>query len=180
VPHVHGAEYFACLVQVVGATQPGDRIFFTDWRGDADERLADDGPTSGEMLAGAAGRGVEVRGLLWRSHSDKMRLNAQENRHLGALINEAGGEALFDERVRRGGSHHQKLFVVQRQGRPQEDVAFIGGIDLCHPRRVSQGARCTFDRGVNGVLVDARVRARPPNSRGSAAAAEPQGSSGSG
>lgn len=135
LPHVHGAGYFARLVQVVGATGAGDRIFFTDWRSDADERLADDGPTIGEMLAGAARRGVEVRGLLWRSHTDKTNFNAQENRHLGAIINKTGGEALFDERVRRGGSHHQKLIVVRRQGRPQDDVAFVGGIDLCHGRR---------------------------------------------
>src|SRR4051794_33225143 len=89
VPHVHGADYFARLVQVVGAARPGDRVFFTDWRGDADERLAEDGPTIGDLLAGAAGRGVEVRGLLWRSHSDRTHFNAQENRHLGAVINEA-------------------------------------------------------------------------------------------
>jgi phosphatidylserine/phosphatidylglycerophosphate/cardiolipin synthase-like enzyme len=135
VPHVHGADYFTRLVQVVGATFEGDRIFFTDWRGDADELLAEGGPTIGALLADAARRGVEVRGLLWRSHSDRMRFNAQENRHLGAIINEAGGEALFDERVRRGGSHHQKLLVVQRRGRPDLDVAFVGGIDLCHGRR---------------------------------------------
>ena len=61
--------------------------------------------------------------------------NAKENTHLGAVVNEAGGEALLDERVRRGGSHHQKLVVVRRQGRPHEDVAFVGGIDLCHGRR---------------------------------------------
>jgi phosphatidylserine/phosphatidylglycerophosphate/cardiolipin synthase-like enzyme len=135
VPHVHGVDYFARLVQVVGATHAGDRVCFTDWRSDADERLTDDGPTIGELLADAARRGVEVRGLLWRSHSDKMRFNAQENRHLGAVVNEAGGEALFDERVRRGGSHHQKLLVVQRNSRPQEDVAFVGGLDVCHGRR---------------------------------------------
>jgi phosphatidylserine/phosphatidylglycerophosphate/cardiolipin synthase-like enzyme len=135
VPHVHGADYFARLVQVVAATVAGDRIFFTDWRGDAGELLTDDGPTVGDLLADAARRGVEVRALLWRSHSDKVRFNAQENRHLGEVINEAGGEALFDERVRRGGSHHQKLLVVLRQGRPDQDVAFVGGIDLCHGRR---------------------------------------------
>ncbi|MCW2787163.1 MAG: phospholipase [Marmoricola sp.] len=135
VPHVHGADYFARIIQVVGATRRGDRIFFTDWRSDAGERLAGDGPTIGELLADAARRGVEVRGLLWRSHSDKTSFNAQENRHLGTVINEAGGEALFDERVRRGGSHHQKLFVVRRKGRPEEDVAFVGGIDLSHGRR---------------------------------------------
>lgn len=135
VPRVHGAGYFARLAEIVGATREGDRIFFTDWRGDADELLAEGGPTIGDLLADAAGRGVEVRGLLWRSHSDRLRFNAQENRHLGAVINKAGGEALFDERVRRGGSHHQKLLVVQRQGRPDLDVAFVGGIDLCHGRR---------------------------------------------
>jgi phosphatidylserine/phosphatidylglycerophosphate/cardiolipin synthase-like enzyme len=135
VPRVHGATYFARLLEVVEATREGDRIFFTDWRGDADELLAEHGPSVGDLLDAAARRGVEVRALLWRSHTDKTDLNAQENRHLGAIINEAGGEALFDERVRRGGSHHQKLFVVLRQGRPEAAVAFVGGIDLCHSRR---------------------------------------------
>lgn len=134
-PLVHGATYFARLVEVVEATGQGDRIFFTDWRGDADERLTGDGPTVGELLSRAARRGVEVRALLWRSHTDKTDLNAQENRHLGAIINEAGGEALFDERIRRGGSHHQKLVVVLRRGHPEAAVAFVGGIDLCHSRR---------------------------------------------
>ena len=135
VPHVHGADYFARLIEVVEATEAGDRIFFTDWRGDSDERLAKDGPTVAELLKSAAARDVEVRALLWRSHSDKGHLNAQENNHLGAIVNECGGEALLDERVRRGGSHHQKLLVVRRQGRSHEDVAFVGGIDLCHGRR---------------------------------------------
>ena len=33
------------------------------------------------------------------------------------------------------GSHHQKLVVVRHRDRPADDVAFIGGIDLCHSRR---------------------------------------------
>lgn len=135
VPHVHGATYYARVLEVVEAARAEDRIFLTDWRGDSDERLTEHGPTVGELLTGAGRRGVEVRALLWRSHSDKGRLNAQENDHLGTLINESGGEALLDERVRRGGSHHQKLFVVRHKDRPEDDVAFIGGIDLCHGRR---------------------------------------------
>ena len=131
-PHVHGADYFARLLEVIGSTRSGDRIFLTDWRGDADELMAKDGPTVAELLSSAARRGVEVRALLWRSH--KGRLNSEENQHLGAVINENGGEALLDERIRRGGSHHQKLLVVRRKGRPQDDVAFVGGIDLCHGR----------------------------------------------
>ena len=133
VPRVHGADYFARLVELIGATEEGDRIFFTDWRGDADERMTADGPTVAELLRSAAGRGVEVRALMWRSHPGQ--LNAEENGHLGRIINECGGEALLDERIRRGGSHHQKLLVVRRKGRPEEDVAFVGGIDLCFSRR---------------------------------------------
>ena len=132
-PHVDGANYFARLLEVIGSTRSGDRIFLTDWRGDADERMTNDGPTVAELLSSAGRRGVEVRALLWRSHSG--RLNSEENTHLGAVINKSGGEALLDERVRRGGSHHQKLFVVRRKGRPEDDVAFVGGIDLCHGRR---------------------------------------------
>ena len=137
VPRVHGATYFARLVDLVGATGAGDRIFFTDWRGDADEQLTEDGPTVAELLRDAAARGVEVRALMWRSHPG--RLNSEENSHLGRIINECGGEALLDERVRKGGSHHQKLLVVRRRGRPEEDVAFVGGIDLCHGRRDDAG-----------------------------------------
>lgn len=135
VPHVDGAAYFRRLLEVVEATGAGDRIFLTDWRGDPDEQLADGGPTVAEVLSAAARRGVEIRALLWRSHSDKAHLSAQENDHLGTVINESGGEALLDERIRRGGSHHQKLVVVRHQGRPQEDVAFVGGTDLSHGRR---------------------------------------------
>ena len=133
VPHVHGADFFARLLEVVGATEAGDRIYLTDWRGDADERLAADGPTVADLMSSAGRRGVEVRALLWRSHPGE--LNSEENTHLGAVINESGGEALLDERVRRGGSHHQKIVVVRRRGRPDEDVAFVGGIDLSHGRR---------------------------------------------
>ncbi|WP_439937990.1 phospholipase D family protein [Nocardia sp. N13] len=133
VPRVHGADYFARVVELVGATEAGDRIFFTDWRGDADERLTEGGPTVAELLRAAAARDVEVRALMWRSHPGP--LNSEENGHLGRIINECGGEALLDERVRRGGSHHQKLLVVRRKGRPEDDVAFVGGIDLSHGRR---------------------------------------------
>src|SRR5450631_1257234 len=46
-----------------------------------------------------------------------------------------GGQCLFDMRVRGGGSHHQKFVVLRHSGRPALDVAFLGGIDLCHGRR---------------------------------------------
>ena len=134
-PLVDGACYFPRLVEEVSALGPGDHLFFTDWRGDADERLTPDGPTVGELFAAAARRGVVVKGLMWRSHSDELAYSEQENRQLGDEVGEAGGEVLLDERVRRAGSHHQKLVVLRRPDDPARDVAFVGGIDLCHSRR---------------------------------------------
>ena len=134
-PLVHGATYFRALAEAVTAAGPGDLVLFTDWRGDPDERLADDGPTVSDLLCTAARRGVIVKGLIWRSHLDGLRFSAAENRHLGEAINRAGGEGVLDMRVRAGGSHHQKLVVVRHRHRPELDVAFVGGIDLCHSRR---------------------------------------------
>jgi phosphatidylserine/phosphatidylglycerophosphate/cardiolipin synthase-like enzyme len=87
------------------------------------------------VLAAAARRGVEVKGLLWRSHLDQLGFSARENRRFGEQLNAAGGEVLLDQRVRMGGSHHQKLVVIRHASAPERDVAFAGGIDLCHSRR---------------------------------------------
>jgi phosphatidylserine/phosphatidylglycerophosphate/cardiolipin synthase-like enzyme len=89
----------------------------------------------GALLADAAGRGVDVRGLVWRSHWDRLAFSAAENRHLGEDVNARGGEVVLDMRVRLGGSHHQKFVVLRHPGHPERDVAYLGGIDLCHSRR---------------------------------------------
>jgi phosphatidylserine/phosphatidylglycerophosphate/cardiolipin synthase-like enzyme len=132
---IHGATYFAELLGAVSRTEPGDLIMFTDWRGDPDEPLNSDGITVSSALADAARRGVVVKGLIWRSHWDRLAFSEEENRHLGVDIEAAGGECLLDMRVRLGGSHHQKFVVLRHPGRPELDVAFMGGIDLCHGRR---------------------------------------------
>jgi phosphatidylserine/phosphatidylglycerophosphate/cardiolipin synthase-like enzyme len=132
---VHGAVYFRRLYEELCALSAGDRVYFTDWRGDADELLYEGGPSIGEVLCDLAKTGVEVRGLLWRSHSDHVQFNAQENQRLGAELNEAGAEVLLDQRVRRLASHHQKMFVIRHRGEPAKDVAYVGGIDLSHQRR---------------------------------------------
>lgn len=135
-PLIHGATYFGRLVAAVRDLRPGDQLFFTDWRGDPDERLEGTAETEvGMVLAAAARRGVDVKGLLWRSHADRLGFSARENRHLGIQVNAAGGEVLLDQRVRLGGSHHQKLVVLRHGSAPEKDVAFVGGIDLCHSRR---------------------------------------------
>ena len=133
---VHGATYFSRLLKEIGALGAGDQMFFTDWRSDPDQRLGDGLDTEvAAVLSAAARRGVSVKALLWRSHSDRLGFSAKENRHLGVLVNAAGGEILLDQRVRLGGSHHQKLVVIRHGGGTADDVAFVGGIDLCHSRR---------------------------------------------
>jgi phosphatidylserine/phosphatidylglycerophosphate/cardiolipin synthase-like enzyme len=134
-PLVHGASYFARLVEEVEALEEGDHLFFTDWRGDPDERLRPEGPTVAGLFEDALKRGVCVRGLVWRSHWDRLSFSKTENRALDREIEQAGGVVVLDQRVRRGGSHHQKFVVLRHAEDPSRDVAFAGGIDLCHSRR---------------------------------------------
>jgi phosphatidylserine/phosphatidylglycerophosphate/cardiolipin synthase-like enzyme len=134
-PLVHGATYFERLMAQVRDLRRGDHLFLAGWRGDADELVCPEGPTVGELLAGAARRGVLVKGLLWRSHTDELEFSKEENQELGEIVGRAGGEILLDHRVRRAGSHHQKFVVLRHPGRPGRDVAFAGGIDLCRGRR---------------------------------------------
>ncbi len=135
---VDGAEYFRRLHQELGRVQAGDWVHLTDWEGDLDERLDGPGTELGTVLCDLACRGVHVRGLLWRSHPSQAHFGEQDNQALANAVNEAGGELLLDERVRRDGSHHQKLVVIRR-ARSEDDVAFVGGIDLCHGRRDDHG-----------------------------------------
>jgi phosphatidylserine/phosphatidylglycerophosphate/cardiolipin synthase-like enzyme len=142
---------------VLGRTVAGDLVLFTDWRGDPDELLVGAGTEVVEVLSGLPKRGVIVRGLIWRSHPNQIHVSEQENLEFAEVINEAGGEVFLDERVRRVGSHHQKLVVVRYRGRPDDDVAFVGGIDLCHGR--NDDARHHGDP--EAVTIDDRYGLRP-------------------
>ena len=53
-PLVDGAVYFAELADKIAATGPGDLIYFTDWRGDPDERLTGEEGSEVETLLSAA------------------------------------------------------------------------------------------------------------------------------
>lgn len=135
-PLIHGSVYYAELAAAITRTRRGDTIMFVDWRGDPDEQLTDEpGSSVSQLLCRAAERGVGVFGLIWRSHLDRFQFSERENRHLGEDIEAAGGHCVLDMRVRVGGSHHQKFVVLRYLGRHDLDVAFLGGIDLCHGRR---------------------------------------------
>lgn len=134
-PLVHGRPYFAALADAVDATGPGDLVLFTGWRVDPDELVRDDGTTITALLAAAARRGVTVKGLVWRSQSDRWRFARRQNRRFVQEVDAAGAEMLLDHRVRRFGSHHQKAVVLRYRDRPELDRAFVGGIDVAHSRR---------------------------------------------
>ena len=65
---IDGAEYFRRLYEELCSLRPDDWVHFTDWEGDPDERLLGPGTELAHVLEDLAGRGVHVRGLLWRSH----------------------------------------------------------------------------------------------------------------
>jgi phosphatidylserine/phosphatidylglycerophosphate/cardiolipin synthase-like enzyme len=134
-PLIHGATYFTRLVERLSVLDFGDQVLLTDWRGDDDELLGPSGPRLGGLLSDLASRGVEIRGLLWRSHPKVFGFNEKDASDLARVVNDAGGILLLDARIRRGGSHHQKLVLLLRLGHSDEDLAFVGGIDLCHGRR---------------------------------------------
>ena len=130
VPLVDGRAYFERLCAELAATGPEDEVYFLDFRGDLEERLAGPGTEVGDVLGQAARRGVHVFGLLWRSHPKALQQSEETNAEFVRSIDADGGQVLLDARTRRAGSHHQKLVVIRRRGRPEADVAFVGGIDL--------------------------------------------------
>ena len=133
-PLVHGRPYFEALYAALCRTGPGDSVSFADWRGDADERLVDDQRLA-DVLADLAARGVALRGLVWRSHPKITGFHLEHHVELAREVNDGGGQILLDQRVRAAGSHHQKLVLIRHADDPSRDVAFVGGIDLCHGRR---------------------------------------------
>jgi phosphatidylserine/phosphatidylglycerophosphate/cardiolipin synthase-like enzyme len=167
---VHGRDYFAELHERICALGPGDRFYFADWQGDPDQQLTDDPrATLSNTLVDAVRRGVDVRGLLWRSHWHRLGFSAHRHRQLGEEIGDAGGQCLRDMRVRTRGAHHQKFVVIRHADDPARDVAFVGGIDLCNGRRDDekhQGDRQPVDMarayGPNPAWHDVQVAIHGP------------------
>ena len=95
-PLIHGSAYFPELLRCVRAMRAGDLLLFTDWRGDPDQLLNGAGTEVSLVLSRAAAQGVVVKGLIWRSHLDRLAFSEQQNRHLGEDIEAAGGECLRD------------------------------------------------------------------------------------
>ena len=136
-PLVHGATYFDRLVTEVEALRRGDYLFFTDWRGDPDELMRPGGTESIRDPVRCRGqRGVDRQGPGVALAS-------------GPVAVQRGGEPASGSRPSNGpaarccstsGSASAARTIRSwsccgTQARPQHDVAFVGGIDLCHGRR---------------------------------------------
>src|SRR5262245_39831033 len=65
---VDGANYFHRLGAALEQLTQDDLVLLTDWEGDGDQRIDGHECEVGTVLARASKRGVQVRGLLWRSH----------------------------------------------------------------------------------------------------------------
>ncbi|MGZ6998605.1 MAG: phospholipase D family protein [Acidimicrobiia bacterium] len=155
---VDGEEYFARLRRVLSRAGAPDLILVTDWEGHRDQRLGPCGPRIDDALVAALRAGAELRMLLWRSHPRQAHLAEQDNAAFARELNHVGGDVLLDERVRRGGSHHQKLVIVQRSSERGDSVAFVGGIDICHGRADGHD-HCGDPQTVE---LDRRYGRRPP------------------
>ena len=157
-PLVHGVTYFRQLLRVANALGPGDLLLFTDWRGDPDQRLDGPGTDIGKVFAAAARRGAEVRGLIWRSHSTSSGSPPRRTDIWAPRSRRPAARCLLDMRVRRGGlaPPEDGRRTAPRTG-PSRDVAFVGGIDLCHGRRDDATAP-----GRPAAATDAAVDGTPP------------------
>jgi phosphatidylserine/phosphatidylglycerophosphate/cardiolipin synthase-like enzyme len=158
---VDGRCYFPALLEELRRTESGDWIYLADLQSDGEEQLDGPGTEVGSVLASAALRGASVRGLLWRSHPIGHAAAQVTNLSLARTVNDAGGEVVLDHRVRWRGSHHQKLVVIHRWSlqTSDEDVAFVGGIDLAHGR--NDGPPHRGDPQPTH-LADNRYGSRPP------------------
>jgi phosphatidylserine/phosphatidylglycerophosphate/cardiolipin synthase-like enzyme len=121
---------YAAMVEAIRSATGGDAfIYLLGWICINDFDMVTCDPTSKlrELLTAAAGRGVQVRAVLWEPSLDRThtRQNEASARHINSL---PGGAAIIDGEHLRFASHHQKLLVVG--GGESGLVGFTGGLDV--------------------------------------------------
>ncbi len=113
-PLIHGATYFAELHHRVSQMHDGDLLMFVDWRGDPDERLTGSQDSEvGQVFADAARRGVDVRGLVWRSHWDRLAFSAA----VAGLLRRSPDGAVCRSSYGHRGLAPMRPVIVRRLGR---------------------------------------------------------------
>ncbi|TDD07602.1 phospholipase [Saccharopolyspora terrae] len=133
-PLIDGAEYFPRLVAELADVQAGDQVYLSAWIVDQNKQLDGTGTSMREQFARVLRDGASVHALLWWPYLDLDHDLVAANRELASSLRDMGGSVVLDQRVRPAGCHHQKFLVIRRPGRPERDVAFLGGIDPCPSR----------------------------------------------
>ena len=119
----------------------GDLLLFTDWRGDPDQRLDRHGPEVAGLLSAAArprcawSKGwCGVRTSTGFAYSARRTaISATRSSRPAASACSTCGSAPADRTTRSSSCSPSRP--------PERDVAFVGGIDLCHSRRDDAGTR---------------------------------------
>ena len=118
-------------------------VHFTDWQGDGDERLDGPGHRDRPRARRRRSTGRHVRGLLWRSHPAQAHFAEQSNaasRRRWSTRRAARSSSTSVCGAAEATTRSWSSFGTARVR--DDDVAFVGGIDLCHGRHDdSQHAR---------------------------------------
>ncbi|MDX3194889.1 phospholipase D-like domain-containing protein [Streptomyces sp. MN03-5084-2B] len=123
---IDGEESLPAVAEAI--KQAKSHVHIANWHASADFRLTREpgSPTLRELLAEAAGRGVEVRVLLWAgppfpAFQPSRKLARSERRK---FTEGTDVRCVLDARERTMHCHHEKLVIVD------DAVAFVGGVDL--------------------------------------------------
>ena len=133
---MHGATYFAVLADALAGAGQGDLVLFTDWRGDPDEQLTDDGVdghrgAGGRRAARRARQGPRVALAPGHRCGSPARRTATCPR---ASTTSAARCCSTSASARSAATTRSSSSSATRTGR-RDDVALLGGIDLAHGRR---------------------------------------------
>ena len=142
-------DYFDHLVTEVEALRAGDHLFFTDWRGDPDEKMRDGGPTVRELFCRARRTRCRRQGSGVAVPPGQARTTARRRTGTSARPSRsAGGEVLLDQRVR-----------IRRVASPEAGR---------HPTSRGAGARRRVRRRHRSVPLPPRRRVTPRRPAGGA------------
>ena len=154
---IDGEEALPALAEALEGAQ--SHVFLAGWYFSPGFALRRDGQPSalGDVLKGLSKRGVDVRVLMWAGAPLPLftpsRADARTVRN--ALVQTSGVRCALDDRERPMHCHHEKIVVVD------DELAFVGGIDLTHLDGDRFDARAHPLRGGVG-WHDAAARIRGP------------------
>jgi phosphatidylserine/phosphatidylglycerophosphate/cardiolipin synthase-like enzyme/outer membrane protein OmpA-like peptidoglycan-associated protein len=137
------AGYNAMIEAIRSARGGSAFIYLLGWIcvDDFDMITCDPASKLSVLLADAASRGVQVRGVFWEASrllaANRRKTQASAD-HINAL---AGGAAIIDGETLSLGAHHQKLLVVSSG---EALVGFTGGLDVNPDRILPTTIVCTM------------------------------------